>query len=330
MYVRSRAPALPGPDTRALARTSPHERDARIRFDEEAHAYYVYDAASETHLRIERSVSGLIKVLMPETFDAEAQSLRLAKRVRYDKRSPYYWLAHSLADESEAACASAIREAWARSGARSSGYGTFCHLQLERALNGERLSEKERTPHVAAGLEWIRARQDEDGWEPYRTEWSIFIDMRAEAEALTAGEGAATEDAAHLLPRQDCVLCGQLDALFVDDRGDYHLVDWKFTQPDKLDKDNGAQFAPGGRVPTGAWPLDDVPNNSYGHYLFQQSTYAHILAQRYGIRVKTSRLLHIPVVSRDEEGPVRAREVPLELLGTAAVREAFAAAMKRF
>ena len=124
-------------------------------------------------------------------------------------------------------------------------------------------------------------------------------------------------------------MCGQLDALFVDDRGDYHLVDYKFTKPGKLDRDDGAQFAPGRRVPTGSWPLDDVPNNSYGHYLFQQSTYAYILAKRYGIRVKTSRLLHIPVTARDEAGPVDAREVPLELLSDATMREAFAEALKQ-
>ena len=60
----------------------------------------------------------------------------------------------------------------------------------------------------------------------------------------------------------------------------------------------------------GKGPLAKVPDNSYGHYLAQQSVYAYILRVRYGISVASSRLVHIP---SDEQTPV-AREVPLELL----------------
>ena len=53
-----------------------------------------------------------------------------------------------------------------------------------------------------------------------------------------------------------------------------------------------------------------VPDNSYGKYTVQQSLYAFVLKKRYGITVKTARLIHIPA---DEIEPI-AREVVLTLL----------------
>lgn len=331
MYIRRRVERLPPADSRALARSNRHVRDDLVRFDEEEHVYYVLDTcdpgggdahASQTYLRVERSVSGLIKVFLPELFDGESHSARLSKRARHDSKSPYYWLLQAAPDQSEEGGARLIREAWRVSGSRTAEYGTFCHLQLERAMNSEVLTDSDRNAHVRAGLDWIAHQRDTLGWIPFRTEWSLFMDMRAEAD----GEDC---DAPHLQPRQNALLCGQLDALFMDPEGGYHLVDYKFTKPGKLDPDDGAQFAPGKKVPTGLYPLDAVPNNSYGHYLFQQSCYAYMLKRRYGIVVRSSRLLHIPVEKKEESAAIIAREIPLNLLPDATMRTVFVEAMRK-
>ena len=87
-------------------------------------------------------------------------------------------------------------------------------------------------------------------------------------------------------------------------------MDYKFCGEKKLDPEAGSG--------TGRRPLE-VPDNSYGHYLAQQSIYAYILKRRYGVSAERSSLLH---VATDVRRPV-AREVPLTLLPDATVREVF-------
>lgn len=96
-----------------------------------------------------------------------------------------------------------------------------------------------------------------------------------------------------------------------------YTTDWKFCQADKLDKTSGAW---GGRgPPCGKGPLSKVPDNSYGHYVTQQSLYAYMLKKRYDIHVASARLVHIPT---DEESPV-AREIMLTLLDDATIEAMF-------
>ena len=87
----------------------------------------------------------------------------------------------------------------------------------------------------------------------------------------------------------------------------FWLVDYKFCGVKKLDADAGS-FR--GKSPCGQWPLHNVPDNSLGHYLVQQTMYAFILKKRYGIEVKRSSLLHLPT----DTNTVEARVVDLDLL----------------
>lgn len=70
----------------------------------------------------------------------------------------------------------------------------------------------------------------------------------------------------------------------------------------------------------GKGPLKDVPDNSFGHYLAQQSIYAFILRKRYSITVASARLVHIP----SDVAEPKAVEVPLTLLPDDVVERLFA------
>lgn len=125
MFIREiveRAPAQP--DEGPLALANPHERDACIMFREEDHAYFVFHKASDTYLRLWKSVSGLYKLYFSD-FDAEAMSRTVARKRKADKQSPYYWLIqHQACPDDEEAVAATIRDAWSRLGDRASSEGT--------------------------------------------------------------------------------------------------------------------------------------------------------------------------------------------------------------
>jgi hypothetical protein len=296
-FVRTFVPAPPAMrDTMALALKHAHPRDAFISFDESTHAYFIFHKESNTFMKVCLSVSGLYKRFFDE-FDSERVSLSVAKKRRTDKSSPYYWLLQSYETDEEGALA--IQSAWSKTGERAAAFGTKAHLHAELSMNGVLNEPVETLPLPSrAALAWIHKKTTTCGWEPFRTEYSIFMDMKHP----TTTDGS-------LFKHQRYMLAGQVDALFRDTKThQIHMADWKFTQSEKLDKNSGAY---GGRgPPRGKGPLSSVPDNSYGHYLVQQSLYAYMLKKRYDIRIASAMLVHVPT---DEENPV-AREVPLELL----------------
>ena len=292
-------------DTMTLAVKHSHPRDALISFDEATHAYFIFHKESNTYMKVCLSVSGLYKRFFDE-FDSERVSLSVAKKRKNDKSSPYYWLLQSSDTDEQGALA--IQAAWSKTGERAASFGTKAHLHAELSMNGALTESVETLPLPSrAALSWIQKKTTLCGWEPFRTEYSIFIDMK---------NPNGMDD--RLFKNQQFFLAGQIDALFRDTKTqEIHLVDWKYCQADKLDKQSGSY---GGRgPPSGKGPLAKVPDNSYGHYLTQQSLYAYILKKRYDIHVASSRLVHIPT---DEEYPA-AREISLDLLQDGVIEAMF-------
>ena len=296
-FIRTFVPHVPAMrDTMPLALKNAHPRDALVSFDEATHAYFVLHKESLTYIKVCISVSGLYKQFFND-FDSKTMSLSVAKKRKSDKSSPYYWLLQATETEEEGA--QAIREAWEKLGSRASGFGTKAHLHAELALNGKLDEPAVHLPAPSrAALAWIDAKRLSHGWEPFRTEYSIFMDMA----------NPTTKDGSYF-KNQPYILAGQIDALFRDpSTNDIHMADWKFCQKDKLDATSGAF---GGRPPpNGLGPLANVPDNSLGHYTVQQSLYAYMLKKRYDITVASASLVHIPT---DVETPT-AREIPLTLL----------------
>ena len=221
------------PDAKPLALKNAHARDARIAFRDHDHAYFVYEPESDTHLRVTRSVSG-IHARYSTPFESYETALKVVKKRKFDKTSPYYWFLQARTDlDDDEGAARAICDAWNQNGSRSSGLGTKCHAALEDYLNGLPIGEWENdekcSPLVRAGTRWIDEKVDSDGWSPWRTEYSIFID----------GHNADREADRPALEAHAALVAGQVDAIFVDEDGRHHMVDWKFCGKEKLDKRNG-------------------------------------------------------------------------------------------
>lgn len=284
-------------DNLHLAVVNKHPRDALVAFREEDHVYFV--KAGDTWLKLKTSVSGVYSRFFEHFDDCHAAASVVRKR-KNDRNSPYYWLIQSCLDlHDEDAVARVVREAWKMTGERASRLGTLCHLAMEKYANNvaETTSEDDvcAAPLVLAAKGWLDARMKE-GWQPYRTEWSIF--------GLFLDDDNDKIEKDEFEKHHASIVAGQTDLLLRHDDGRFWLVDYKFCGSRKLDKELG---------PFGKWglgPLKDVPDNSYGHYLAQQSIYSFILKRRYDVRVSRSSLLHVPT----DETPVRPRLLDLELL----------------
>jgi len=185
-------PTLPQP-LLLLERENRHERDARIRFDEEAHVYYV------DGVRFPTSVSGVVHEHFPH-FDATATVDKYYERWKDDKQSKYNPLINYLVGVvglDDDTVKDQISNLWSSSGKQASAAGTNTHFQIEMCLNEE--EHVKDTPEFQQFLRW---KDTHPTWIPYRAEWSIF----AEKE----------------------LLCGQIDSIWKDTTdGKLHMADWK-------------------------------------------------------------------------------------------------------
>jgi hypothetical protein len=237
------------PDRLALALANAHERDARIVFDEVAHKYWI------DKRRYPSSVSGIVHDMFPQ-FDAAGTVNRYYESWARNKENKYnpliQYLTGVLGFDDELAKAEIVRN-WSAAGARASGDGTQTHLDIELCLNGE--THNADTPEFRQYLAW---RETHPTWRPYRTEWSVF--------------------------NEETLICGQIDSLWVDDQGLYHMADWKRVAEMKKEA-----F----RNECGFPPLQRLPNTNLGHYTLQQGVYTWMLEQKYGIKVASMCLVQV-------------------------------------
>ncbi len=97
---------------------------------------------------------------------------------------------------------------------------------------------------------------------PFRTEWSIFDETR--------------------------MIAGQVDCIFKHiDEPEYHMVDWKRCAK-ALEPGAGANFNRYGFP-----PCDFLVDNQWSHYAAQQNLYGAILAEHYGLVLKSMHLLQL-------------------------------------
>jgi len=129
--------------------------------------------------------------------------------------------------------------------------GTLMHARIESELKGETIEwsgqERERDNFRAA---W--AELQKEGYRVYRLEWRIH----------TPG------------------LAGTLDGLFINDRGEFLLLDWKRSKEIKTENRWQCLLS----------PLEHLPDCNYIHYSLQLNLYRWILRKHYEIDVREMRL----------------------------------------
>ena len=98
-------------------------------------------------------------------------------------------------------------------------------------------------------------------WRLYRAEWTIYDEL--------------------------VMVAGQIDAVFIDSSGAFHMVDWKRGRH-PLVPDSGENFQ---RYGSGV--CSELLDNHFNHYALQQNLYAAILRRRYALQLSSMALVQI-------------------------------------
>ena len=272
----------------SLERENFHTRDARIIFEEDAHVYFLL-SEDEGPSRFRGSVSSAYGRWFSH-FDADEVVRKNLDRWLLNPQKEYHSIAAALRDATEAlgrdiketlpqVASDTMAHLWNINNLRerASEKGTAMHLALEQRCND--VPEEDVIPNLtfdgAVTLpevqyeHFIETVVNREGLKPYRTEWSVY-------------DTAA-------------ILSGQIDSLWVDRHGKFHMLDWKRCKNESL----GPEEKHWNRYGTG--PCASVPDTDYGHYGCQQALYAYILENNYNIKVESMRLVQFHPTALDTE-----------------------------
>ena len=168
-----------------LAQLHPHPNDSRVTFDEDSHTYFVDGNP------VGLSVTGVLKAVEREPFDAPAVAAKLARNP-----TPAYNGGTGPTGKLLPLAPADILKRWDD----NRDLGTCLHGCLERHLNDLPV-EDAALAHVRdefdQALRWLAA----SGLTPYRTEWVIYDEA--------------------------CDVAGSVDFVAKNADGDLVIVDWK-------------------------------------------------------------------------------------------------------
>ena len=148
---------------------------------------------------------------------------------------------------------------WSDAGELASALGTRMHKEIEMALTGNLYdaSMEEMQTFRRFVTEVLELRR----WQLYRAEWTIYDEL--------------------------VMVAGQIDAVFIDSSGAFHMVDWKRVRH-PLMPDSGENFQ---RYGSGV--CSELLDNHFNHYALQQNLYSAILRRRYAMRLSSMALVQI-------------------------------------
>ena len=235
-----------------------HRRDQNVRFEEKGHRYYLQQDWAEVQFPI--SVSGVWAQYF-DHFDAEATIARYYARWAQDSGSKYFEFIARLRcrDVPDADIKRRIKNMWSDAGDLASTLGTRMHKEIELALTGSAydasMEEMQTFHHFVTEVLEVRR------WRLYRAERTIYDEM--------------------------VMVAGQMDAVFVDSSGAFHMIDWKRVRHPLLPR-TGENFQ---RYGLGV--CKDLVDNRFSHYAVQQNLYAAILRRRYAMLLSSMALVQI-------------------------------------
>ena len=208
-----------------------------VRLDSVTHTYYRRSIQGGEETAVQSSVTRVVD-LYKEGFD-KAEAARKIARIGANPR--YRW------SDGRSMDARSIETLWGANGAQASARGVLFHAQVEAYLNGQyNPGPADRmSPEFSQFLKYMEELQRR-GWRPYRTEVSLW--------------------------HQDLNIGGQVDALFQDVNGEYHMVDWKRSKEICAEGFRGRTMKP---------PLHEFGDCNLEHYGLQQNLYREILRRYY-------------------------------------------------
>jgi ATP-dependent DNA helicase PIF1 len=140
-----------------LSRKNKHQRDERIKFEDEGHMYWI-DGCNHNL----KSTTTFIHSFFGEFDMSNAiKGIIQSKRYGVDETYEYYQMSEDM-----------IRQKWKD----ANQLGTFLHNTIEKILNNETLND---TVLITKELEYFKTfwKEHELIWEPYRTEWLVFSEI---------------------------------------------------------------------------------------------------------------------------------------------------------
>lgn len=204
-----------------LSEIHPHYLDDKIKFYEEEHEYI--HVPSERKFPI--SVTGLVHRAFPNDFDADKTIEKYIVSWMCDVKSKYYLLIRYLnlvKGLSHAAIKKEIKALWEEEGREAREAGTAMHAALEDWMN----SSSNLNPlymYAVQPIEYALTSSIFGKMElkPYRSEFKVFL---TEQVAHPSEPGIF-----YTIP----ILCGTIDAIFIDKLGRFWIFDWKRVDPAK-------------------------------------------------------------------------------------------------
>ena len=211
--------------------------NCNVRLDTATHTYYRRLTEGGGEIAIPSSVTEIVE-LYAERFDKTEVASKIA---RTGVNPRYRWSDGTMMD------ARSIEALWDANAAQACARGVLFHAQAEAYLNdqyspgpSDRIS-----PEFCQFLKYMETLQRR-GWQPYRTELSLW--------------------------HKACNFGGQVDALFQDANGEYHMVDWKRSKEICTAGFQGRNMKR---------PLHDLADCNLDHYGLQQNLYREILKRYY-------------------------------------------------
>jgi len=220
----------------------------------------VFDEAAHTYTRnghtAPRSVTELISDHFPK-FKPEVVVKDCFDGWKRKPRSKYYEVIKAHA--SDEAAKQAILEMWETNRTEAARLGTATHKAVELLLGGaplETCGNPEVEHEINAFLAW-HAKKREQGWTLEGTE--LVVGWTDAEDRLCLG--------------------GSIDAIFVNEKGEHVLVDWKRTK-DPFGPDEHAPFAK-----LGSGPASELRDTKFNKYAVQTAVYAQMLKRQHDIDI---------------------------------------------
>lgn len=288
------------------ARAFAHPRDARVRFEEAAHKYFLDGKP------MPMSVSGFWGQFFSH-FDSEGTISSCIGKWRKNTKGKYYPFLEALraAGVPESRDAEIIKTLWELNGDGQSSLGTGLHRAIELDINEELFEEPPEEPDLieasASEAPLVPHLRGVFNLVPKAVPWALGFILGTESgekpDLSVAPSRRSKEfeyylkwkaDHPELLPvrqemnvfSEEYLLVGQLDALYYDTVAKmFKIVDWKRTK-EMIKDPNGFTFR-------GKHPFDTLWDTNFGHYSIQQGTYAALLRLNYGIDVGSMTLLQL-------------------------------------
>ena len=226
----------------------------------------VFDEAAHTYTRnghtAPRSVTELISDHFPK-FEPEVVVQDCFDGWKRKPHSKYYEVIKAHASDEDAK--QAILEMWETNRKEAARLGTATHKAVELLLGGaplEACGNPEVEHEINAFLAW-HAKKREQGWTLEATE--LVVGWTDAEDKLCLG--------------------GSVDAIFVNEKGEHVLVDWKRTK-DPFGPDEHAPFAK-----LGSGPASELRDTKFNKYAVQTAVYAQMLKRQHDIDVGDRRYL---------------------------------------